>query len=160
MSATPPVPRRPFPALGRRGLLLVGLSFGLVYGLTQRFLSLDLGDWRPLSHPFDVKPNPGTSLEKLRLRYGAAKRPIAADLELLEQEQADRKQEEQRKRQQAEQDQQLRQEEKRLQQAQELPAAPPPAAPLPLAEPAAPVLPEPSLPELPVAPPEPPASQP
>lgn len=159
------VPQRPFPALGRRGLLVVGLCFGLAYGVTQRILSLDLGEWRPLSHPFDVKPSPGTSLETLRLRFGDSGRPIRADLEALELEKANREAAERRQREQADQERQLREEEQRLERAQELPlpqagadgAAPSASAPSELA-PAAPTLPP--APEAQAPPPVPPAPQP
>jgi hypothetical protein len=148
-------PRRPFPALGRRGLLVVGLCFGVAYGLTQRILSLDLGEWRPLSHPFDVKPRPGTGLDPLRQRFGASRRPIQADLEALDLEKANREAEVRQRREQAEQELQLREEQQRLERDQQLP--PPATAAPPPIEPPAPVLPQP--PETPL-PPELPAPQP
>lgn len=155
-------PLRPFPALGRRGLLVVGLSFAMAYGLSQRFLSLDLGEWRPLGHPFDVKPRPGTGLEQLRQRFGDSRRQIRADLELLELEKASRESEARQRREQAEQERQLREEQQRLERAQDLPIAPPRAAvaePSSPAEPADPPVASPSeAPEM--SPLEPPAPQP
>lgn len=152
-----PAPRRPFPALGRRGLIVVGLCFGLAYGITQRILSLDLGEWRPLSHPFDVKPRPGTGLEQLRQRFGASRRPIQADLEALELEKASREAEARQRREQAEQERQLQEEQQQLERDQALPPPVPAAGPLP-EQPPAPVLPPPL--ERPAAAPEPPVPQP
>jgi hypothetical protein len=56
------------------------------YGLTDRLLSLGKGDAVKLDQSFDVKPFPGTSLESLRLRFGADRKELPANLELIEQE--------------------------------------------------------------------------
>jgi hypothetical protein len=56
------------------------------YGLTDRLLSLGKGDAVKLDQSFDVKPFPGTSLESLRLRFGADRKELPGNLELIEQE--------------------------------------------------------------------------
>jgi hypothetical protein len=66
--------------------LAAGLCFGVGYGLTDRLLSLGKGDAVKLDQSFDVKPFPGTSLESLRLRFGADRKELPANLELIEQE--------------------------------------------------------------------------
>ncbi|MCP9808163.1 hypothetical protein KBY58_01785 [Cyanobium sp. HWJ4-Hawea] len=54
-----------------QGPLLVGLCFGLGYGITQRLLSLQLPDFVQLGEGFELRQFPGTSLDSLRLRFGA-----------------------------------------------------------------------------------------
>jgi len=66
------------------GPLLAGLCFGVAYGVTQRLLSLNVGEWIRFGQGFDVQVFPGTSLEGLRLRYGAAESELRGDLELQE----------------------------------------------------------------------------
>jgi hypothetical protein len=66
--------------------LAAGVSFGVGYGLTDRLLSLGQGGTVRLEQSFDVKPFPGTSLESLRLRYGADRKELRANPELIEQE--------------------------------------------------------------------------
>ncbi len=83
--------------------LLVGLCFGLGYGLTNRLLALQWPGFVQLGQSFDVRPFPGTSLQSLRQRFGAEGQEIRADLDLLELEAQTRKEEEQA-RLQAEQD--------------------------------------------------------
>jgi len=81
--------------------LLVGLCFGLGYGITNRLLDLSWNGLVRLGHSFNVRPLPGTSLESLRQRYGAEGLPIRADLDRGEREAQARKAE-QLERQQAE----------------------------------------------------------
>ena len=64
--------------------LLVGFCFGLGYGLTHRLLALQLPALVRLGQGFEVRPFPGTSLESLRLRFGAEGQEIRGDLDLLE----------------------------------------------------------------------------
>ncbi|MEX0588917.1 MAG: hypothetical protein WD136_06640 [Cyanobium sp.] len=64
--------------------LLVGFCFGLGYGLTHRLLALQLPSLVRLGQGFEVRPFPGTSLESLRLRFGADSQEIRGDLDLLE----------------------------------------------------------------------------
>jgi hypothetical protein len=68
------------------GPLVVGLCFGLGYGLSQRLFNLQVGELVHFGRNFDVQPFPGSSLESLRLRFGAGGESIRADLESLEQE--------------------------------------------------------------------------
>ena len=79
--AAPTQPRRRPAWLGP---LLAGLCFGVAYGVTQRLLSLNIGEWIRFGQGFDVQVFPGTSLEGLRLRYGAAESELRGDLELQE----------------------------------------------------------------------------
>ena len=104
--ALPPPPRRLWLAP-----LLVGLCFGLGYGITSRLLDLSWSGLVRLGHSFDLRPLPGTSLESLRQRYGAERQSIRADLDRAERE-AEARKAEQLARQQAELDRQ------RLQQAE------------------------------------------
>jgi hypothetical protein len=82
---------------------LVGLCFGLGYGITSRLLDLSWNGLVRLGHSFALRPLPGTSLESLRQRYGAERQPIRADLDQAEREAQARKAE-QLARQQAELD--------------------------------------------------------
>ena len=102
----PPLP----PSLWRTPLL-VGLCFGLGYGITNRLLDLSWNGFVRLGNSFNLRPLPGTSLESLRQRYGAEGLPIRADLDRGEREAQARKAE-QLARQQAELERQ------RLQQAE------------------------------------------
>jgi hypothetical protein len=136
--------------------LLAGLCFGLGYAITDRLL---IGGGRgdggmPMGQGFEVKPFPGTSLESLRMRYGAEKTDIRADLERVELEQAQKEDEAKRLRQeqqdgQAEAEAASRPavpEEKPLQLL--LPDEPAPAEPRPVEPPFAPPLaPEPPAPQ-------------
>jgi len=67
--------------------LLVGFCFGLGYGVTQRLLALPLLSLVRLGQGFEVRPFPGTSLESLRLRFGAENQEIRGDADLLQLEQ-------------------------------------------------------------------------
>ena len=67
--------------------LLVGFCFGLGYGVTQRLLALQLPSLVRLGQGFEVRPFPGTSLESLRLRFGAENQDIRGDGDLLQLEQ-------------------------------------------------------------------------
>jgi hypothetical protein len=69
-----------------RGWLLLGLCFGLGYGVTHRLVALDLGGGTGGNQRFGVKPFPGTGLDALRQRYGAEGQGIRGDLEKVERE--------------------------------------------------------------------------
>ncbi len=71
-------------------LLVTGFCFGVGYGVVHRLMTLQLPQLVQLDQPFEVRPFPGTSLESLRLRVGAAARPIRADLGALELEEQQR----------------------------------------------------------------------
>ena len=81
--ATPPAHSRPLWQVP----LLVGVCFGLGYGVTQRLLSLQLPSLVRLGQGFEVRPFPGTSLESLRLRFGAEDQEIRGDADPLQLEQ-------------------------------------------------------------------------
>jgi hypothetical protein len=66
------------------GPLAAGLCFGLAYGITQRIVSLNVGELIRFGQGFDVQVFPGTSLESLRLRFGAAESELRGNLELNE----------------------------------------------------------------------------
>lgn len=83
VSAAPPSQLRPRWQVP----LLVGFCFGLGYGVTQRLLALQLPSLVRLGQGFDVRPFPGTSLESLRLRFGAENQEIRGDADLLQLEQ-------------------------------------------------------------------------
>lgn len=80
VSAAPPLQLRPRWQVP----LLVGFCFGLGYGVTQRLLALQLPSLVRLGQGFDVRPFPGTSLESLRLRFGAENQEIRGDADLLQ----------------------------------------------------------------------------
>ena len=65
----------------------MGFCFGLGYGVTQRLLALQLPSLVRLGQGFEVRPFPGTSLESLRLRFGAENQDIRGDGDLLQLEQ-------------------------------------------------------------------------
>lgn len=80
-------PAAPSPAAPRRrpawlGPLVAGLCFAVTYGLSQRLLSLNVGELIRFGQGFDVQVFPGTTLESLRLRFGAAASELRGDLEL------------------------------------------------------------------------------
>lgn len=54
-----------------QGPLLVGICLGLGYGITQRLLGLQLPAFVQLGQGFELRQFPGTSLDSLRLRFGA-----------------------------------------------------------------------------------------
>jgi hypothetical protein len=64
------------------GPCLAGLAFGLAYGITQRLVSVNVGELIRFGQGFDVQVFPGTSLESLRLRFGADAAPLRGTLEL------------------------------------------------------------------------------
>ena len=66
------------------GPLVVGLCFGLAYGITQRIVTLNVGELIRFGQGFDVQVFPGTTLESLRLRFGAAESELRGNLELNE----------------------------------------------------------------------------
>lgn len=77
---------------GRRRLspLLAGLCFGLGYGVVQRLMAVEFPRLVQLGQPFDVREFPGTSLEALRLKTGAAAQSIRGDLGVLELEEQEK----------------------------------------------------------------------
>jgi len=89
--------------------LLAGLCFGLGYAITDRLLVGAGGATKPIGQDFEVKPFPGTSLESLRMRFGADKTEIRGDLDRLELEQ-NQKQEEAKRLSQEQQDRQAEEE--------------------------------------------------
>lgn len=78
-ASTPPRPRPRWQVP-----LLAGLCFGLGYGLTHRLLALQWPSLVRLGQGFEVRPFPGTSLESLRLRFGADSHEVRGTLDLLE----------------------------------------------------------------------------
>jgi hypothetical protein len=153
----PPTPR------WRRWLLL-GLLFGLGYGLTQRFLDLRWEEDGSRPPAFRSKATSGgTTLEELRRRHGNQARPLTADLEALARE----KQEEQKKKEAARREEAARlkaakEEEKtsldsERRRLEEINRPPEPEAPEPSRQPDA-LLSTPPTPELP--PPEPSTPEP
>jgi hypothetical protein len=110
--------------------LLAGLCFGLGYGLTHRLLALQWPSLVRLGQGFEVRPFPGTSLESLRLRFGADSQEVRGTLDLLELERqtaADKPPAQPEARPTAEAEARLTREE--LEAASELPADPELAAP-------------------------------
>ncbi|MFN5162436.1 MAG: hypothetical protein ACK5IA_11250 [Cyanobacteriota bacterium] len=163
-----PSPR--FAGSGRRRALVLGLCFGLGYGLVHRFSLLHFGDGRGLggNQQFGVKAFPGTSLEELRKRSGASSPSVRADLEQIEQERRRAREDKEQARREAEIEQRNTEESDRLQrddetarleqlQAPAAPAAAPePPIDSPLLSPPPPVpQPDPQA-TAPVVPPEPP----
>ena len=127
------------------GPLVAGLCCGLAYGATQRLLALNVGELIHFGPGFDVQVFPGTSLESLKLRFGAPEAELRGDLELQQLER--QQQQEARERQEA-----ARQAEAELRQVQEQdperqdPATDPPAPEAQTQDPA------PAVPEAPPAP--------
>ena len=81
--AAPAPQRRPRPWVGP---LVVGVCFGLGYGVSQRLFNLQVGELVHFGRNFDVQPFPGSSLESLRSRSGSPSESIRADLEFLDQQ--------------------------------------------------------------------------
>lgn len=79
-AAQPPLPRAKGTYRPWLGPLLVGLAFGLGYGITDRLLRLTIGGWVPLGQNFDHRTAPGTSLESLRQRTGDLSGSVRGDL--------------------------------------------------------------------------------
>jgi hypothetical protein len=124
-ASTPPRPRPRWQVP-----LLAGLCFGLGYGLTHRLLALQWPSLVRLGQGFEVRPFPGTSLESLRLRFGADSQEVRGTLDLLELERqtgADKSPAQPEARPTAEAEARLTREE--LEAASELPADPELAAP-------------------------------
>lgn len=138
--------RRPTPPMSRRRWrtpLLMGLCFGLGYGVTHRLLALQWPGFVKLGQNFDLRPFPGTSLESLRQKAGAAGQSIRADLDLIERRAENRRAEDQARR-------LAEQEQRRLEAIEQPQEADPPAEPdlrveRPESAPAAPAAPAPPL---------------
>jgi len=62
--------------------LLVGVCFALGYGLTQRLLDLRLPALVQWGQTFQPRDRPGTSLDSLRLRFGAEQQELRGRLDL------------------------------------------------------------------------------
>lgn len=81
----------------RRGMswqtgLLLGLCFGLGYGLTHRLLPLNpLGGFQG-QQKFGVKPFPGTGLRTFRENAGVETNELRADLDRIEREKKEKEQ--------------------------------------------------------------------
>jgi len=75
---------QPRPVSLWRRPLLVGVCFGLGYGLTQRLLELQLPSFVQWGPSFELRDPPGTSLESLRLRFGSEAQELRGRLELQE----------------------------------------------------------------------------
>jgi hypothetical protein len=124
-------PQAPAPVGRWRFPLVAGVCFALGYGVVQRVMDLEFPQLVQLGQSFGVREFSGTGLEALRLRVGAPVQSIRGDLGVLELEQ------------------QPSQPSEAAEAAPE-PQAPPPAPLLPQA--AAPVVSDPSPPELAPAP--------
>jgi hypothetical protein len=80
-----PTPKRPNPWNPKTPLIL-GLCFGLAFGVTGRLLDGRFANLVRLGERFEVKSFPGVGLESLRMRYGLdrvdvlAEPPIAPEL--------------------------------------------------------------------------------
>lgn len=153
VSAAAKLSAQPVPPLQRRlwrTPLVVGICFGLGYGITNRLLALQWPGFVQLGQSFDVRPFPGTSLESLRQRFGAEGQAIRGDLDLMELEAQNRKAEEQARREAEKEKQRLAVPEQPLDAGVPSEPAPTsgaePAAPSPPGAPAAPQLPAPAAP--------------
>jgi hypothetical protein len=104
-----------------QGPVLVGLCFGLGYGLTQRLLVLGWPKVGTLGQSFEVRSFPGTGLQSLRLRFGAEGQSIRGDLQRQQLEQQSRQAEQERQRQEQRLEAERRQEEQRLRRLEDLP---------------------------------------
>jgi hypothetical protein len=82
--------------------LVVGLCFGLGYGLTQRFTTFRRSEGGGTEQRFRAKPPPGTRLDDLRRRAGEDDKDLRPDLDRLakdrEEEEKKRKEMEERRR--------------------------------------------------------------
>jgi len=130
----PPVVQKPLPADRRTtssprwlAWLLVGLCFGLGYGVTHRLLGLRLGGFWERRPGYGVKAPPGTGLEELRRRSGGPSAPIRADLDRLQKEEAQRREAAEARKRKAEAEERRRQQQqKQDDEALSAPAAPEP----------------------------------
>jgi hypothetical protein len=120
--------------------LVAGLCFGFGYGVTGRLLAQRSGGPTTLGQTFDVKSVPGTSLESLRMRYGAEKEQLRGDLGLIELEKTRKEGEAQARAEEDRRRQLALEEERRARSEAERPLPPP--EPEPVAEP----IPEPAVP--------------
>jgi hypothetical protein len=98
MATAPPSTTRPRPARRAasaprwRRWLLLGLFFGLGYGLTHRLLEVPWGEGSSKAPTFKPKSTPsGTPLGELRQQKGDESKPLAADLEDLARQQREEK---------------------------------------------------------------------
>ncbi len=141
----PPLNRRLW-----RTPLVVGICFGLGYGITNRLLALQWPGFVQLGQSFDVRPFPGTTLESLRQRFGAEGQAIRGDLDLMELEAQNRKADEQARLQAEQEQKRLAAPEQPLDAAAPAESAqvsdPAASAPPPPGAPAAPALPAPAPP--------------
>jgi hypothetical protein len=160
--------RRADPPPRWRRWLLLGLFFGLGYGMTQRLLEVRWGGGANRPPAFRAKsPAGGTTLEELRRQHGNTTKPLTADLEALVREKRETKRQQdaakrtdsERQKMETQEDTDLGDRERRL---DDLAAPQEPASPEMAGErgtspltPAAPELPPPVLP-----PAEPPRAQP
>jgi hypothetical protein len=170
---TRPARRSAPPSRWRRWLLL-GLLFGLGYGLTQRLLEVRWGGDATKAPAFKPKSSPaGTSLQEMRGEKSDNAKPLPADLDALAREQREEKakqealqgkQKEQDNATNAAERERLESDRRRLEELNR-PQEPPPPEPTP--QPVAPELPppaavpsEPSPPAAIQSPAEPPATPP
>ncbi len=70
---------------------IVGLCFGLGYGVSHRLLNLGIEAQTGASQRFEVKPFPGTGLDSLRQRFGGPATDIRGDLDLIDLEEQQQK---------------------------------------------------------------------
>lgn len=130
VSKPKPPDRRPPTGSRWRVWLVLGLIFGLGYGLSQRLLGLRLDGLLPESTPnYGSKAPPGTRLDDLRQRSGGQAAPIRADLDKLERETRQKREAAEAKRRKEEAEERQRQEQER----REMEALNPPAPPAPSA---------------------------
>jgi hypothetical protein len=78
------VPQRLSTGRWRLPPLFAGACFGLGYGVVQRLMAVEFPRLVQLGQAFEVREFPGTSLEALRLKSGAAVQSIRGDLAVLE----------------------------------------------------------------------------
>lgn len=111
--------------------LVLGLFFGLGYGLTQRLLGLRVDGLLPNQPGYGFKEPPGTRLEELRKRSGdTPAAPIRADLDRLERETRARREAAEASRRKAEAEARSREDQQQQEMESLNPPAPaPPAAP-------------------------------
>jgi hypothetical protein len=136
---------RPLRPRSWKGWLLLGVCFGLGYGITHRLLALRIETGLNGRQRFEVKTFPGTELDSLRRRVGDGSMQIRGDLDLLELER-------QQRREAAAIEQRRTEMEERERRRQELDSEVEPAPAATAADPSADL---PPLPEPPALPPEP-----
>ncbi len=90
MAPAAPAPMDPLPTKRDAGSrhswrvwLVVGVCFGLGYGLTQRFTAFQRSEGGGSEQRFRAKPAPGTGLDDLRRRAGEDEGDLRPDLERL-----------------------------------------------------------------------------